>query len=409
MKVNFSPCPIGFAPSGSTCDCEPRLQHFSTKCDINTNSIEKSKKPFWMGIDKSNENNSELILHSGCPLDYCAEPPVTITLDDLDNQCDHNHTGRLCGQCRNDFSIALGTLHCVPCNDRNYFLALILAFAVTGIVLVAVLLLLNLTVAVGTINGLIFYANVVQANRSVFFPRDEINFLSIFIAWLNLDLGIEACFYDGMDIYAYTWLQFLFPVYIWCLIGLIIVVSRYSRMISKYLGKLNPVATLATLVLLSYFKILSNIVFTLSAAVIEYPNRNIQVWLYDGSVPFFDGVKHTALGIFAIMVLLLLFLPYTLLLLFGHWLQAYSHWRILSWLNKIKPFMDAYHAPYKKGTRYWTGLLLLLRCISFVSYASIEFNLLLQTSVTAGLASLSWIHNGVYEKLHNNILEPHTM
>ena len=297
-----------------------------------------------MGIGKSNDNdtNQELILHSGCPLDYCVDPPMNITIDNPDNQCDHNHSGILYGNCIDSFSIALGTLHCIQCDD--YHLALILPFAVAGILLVATVMLLNLTVAVGTINGLIFYANVVQANRSVFFPHDETSFLSVFIIWLNLDLGFEDCFYDGMDIYAYTWLQFLFPLYIWCLIVLIILVSRYSRMVSKYLSKVNPVATLATLFLLSYFKILSNIVFALSATDLKYPNSTVQVWLYNGSVPFLgcsDGANHAALGVFAILVLLLLFLPYTLLLLFGHWLQAYSHWRILSWVNKIKPFIDA--------------------------------------------------------------------
>ena len=68
---------------------------------------------------------------------------------------------------------------------------------------------------VGTINGLVFYANVIQASKSIFFPHDNgSSFSSIFIAWLNLDLGIEACFYDGLDAYAKTWLQFAFPIYL---------------------------------------------------------------------------------------------------------------------------------------------------------------------------------------------------
>ena len=83
-------------------------------------------------------------------------------------------------------------------------MALILPFALAGVVLVAVLLLLNLSVAVGTVNGLIFYANVVQVNRSIFFPLGKTNILTVFIAWLNLDLGIETCIYDGMDAYAFT-------------------------------------------------------------------------------------------------------------------------------------------------------------------------------------------------------------
>ena len=119
---------------------------------------------------------------------------------------------------REGYSIALGTLlHCLPCS--NDYLALILPFSLAGIALVAVLLLLRLTVTAGTIQGFIFYVNIIQANTSFFFPAGEVNILTVFIAWLNLDLGIESCFYDGMTAYAYIWLQFLFPFYVWFLIG----------------------------------------------------------------------------------------------------------------------------------------------------------------------------------------------
>ena len=37
---------------------------------------------------------------------------------------------------------------------------------------------------------------------------------SVFLALLNLDFGIETCFYNGMDAYGKTWLQFVIPVYI---------------------------------------------------------------------------------------------------------------------------------------------------------------------------------------------------
>ena len=132
------------------------------------------------------------------------------------------------------------------------------------------------------------------------------------------------------------------------------------------------------------------------------------MWLYDGNVPYFQRADHIVLGTFAIMALLLLFLPYTLLLFCGHWLQAYSHWWILSRLNKIKPFMDAYHAPYKKETRYWTGLILIVRCALLLTFAlntlgNANVDLLVTTSVTAGL--LAWMHHNVYERLYNNVLE----
>ena len=408
ITIDFLPCPDGFTLDGSECFCEDRLLKYTTNCSVDDNSIERSSNTFWMGTVYNNETFEGLILHSGCPFDYCVDSPVSIKLDDLNIQCDHNHSGTLCGSCNNGYSIAFGTLHCLPCS--NYHLALVVPFAVAGIILVAILLLLQLSVAIGTMNGLIFYANIIQVNRPIFFPPGETNILTVFIAWLNLDLGIETCFYDGMNIYAFTWLQFLFPFYIWFLIGLIIVVSHFSKGVARSLGK-NPVAALATLLLLSYSKILRTVIVALSFTRLEYPDgSNKLVWLYDGNVPYFQRTDHFVLGAFSIITLLLLFLPYTFLLLCSHWLQAYSHWWILSWLNKIKPFMDAYHAPYKKESRYWTGFLLVVRCVLFLSFAfnalgNASVNLLAITSVTAGLVALAWVRNRVYEKLYNDILE----
>ncbi len=81
------------------------------------------------------------------------------------------------------------------------FLLLFLPFATAGFLIVIFLFVCQVTVAAGTTSGLIFYANVLAVNRSVFFPSGETNILTVFIAWLTLDLGIETCFFDGMDLY----------------------------------------------------------------------------------------------------------------------------------------------------------------------------------------------------------------
>ena len=408
ITINFLPCPDGFTLQGSECVCEQRLQKYTNSCSVDTSSIRRDKNSFWMGALYENGSFRGLILHPGCPFDYCIETSTLVKLDDLDAQCSHNHSGILCGSCISNYSIALGTLHCLPCS--NVYLALILPFAFAGIALVAILLLLNISVASGTISGLIFYANVVQVNRSIFFPPGETNILTVFIAWLNLDLGIETCFFDGMNTYVFTWLQFLFPIYVWFLIALIIVASRFYDKVASALGN-NPVAALATLLLLSYSKILRTIIVALSFTILEYPgNAHQVVWLYDGNVPYFQSARHIVLGTVAIVVLLLLFLPYTLLLLCGHWLQAYSDRWIFSWLNNIKPLMDAYHAPYKKESRYWTGLLLLVRCALFLTFAfnalgDASGNLLAIISVTVGLAGFAWLCNRIYENTFNDFLE----
>ena len=155
----------------------------------------------------------------------------------------------------------------------NTYLALLLPFAAAGIILVVFLSTLRLTVATGMINSVILYANIVQVNRHLFFPN-KVNVLTVFIAWMNLDLGFETCFYNGMTSYQQTWLQFAFPIYIWMLITLIIITSRYSVKVSKLIGH-NPIAVLATLLLMSYTKILKIIIDVYSSAKLEYPHNII--------------------------------------------------------------------------------------------------------------------------------------
>ena len=128
----------------------------------------------------------------------------------------------------------------------------------------------------GTTNALIFYANIIHTNRTIFFPQNNVSivtrFLAVFIAWLNLDIGIETCLYRGMTAYANTWLQFVFPVYIWLLVLIMIYSSRYSVTASKLIGR-NAVSVLATLFLLSYAKLLRTIIAVVSPISIEDEDR----------------------------------------------------------------------------------------------------------------------------------------
>ena len=91
------------------------------------------------------------------------------------------------------------------------------------IALVALLLVLNMTVAVGTLNGLIFYANVVYANKSIYFQFQETNFITVIVSWLNLELGIDICYLAQMDTFGKIWLQLAFPAYVILLVALIII------------------------------------------------------------------------------------------------------------------------------------------------------------------------------------------
>ena len=164
IYIVLLPCPHGFMLSISgACVCGQRLQKYTNSCNITDRTIAHDGD-YWMGYDNQSE---ELILHPHCPFDYCMSSDVRFTITSLHLQCAYNRTGPLCGSCNAGLSSVFGSSQCLQCS--NHYLALLLPFALSGLLLVLLLLISKVTVSVGTISGLIFYANMVVANQDIFF------------------------------------------------------------------------------------------------------------------------------------------------------------------------------------------------------------------------------------------------
>ena len=411
IHLHLKLCPRGFIFDNRSCSCDLMLQKHAISCDINSQRIHRQPS-FWIYTIDTNEESSgsrmrEVLVHKNCPL--CKSYSLNLSLDNPDEQCALHRSGILCGACQHNLSHVLGSSNCKQCSSL-WLILFLPAFALAGIALVIFLMLLNITVSIGTVNGLIFYANIVRANQAIFFPHSITNsFLSWFIAWINLDLGIETCFYSGFDSYAKTWLQFVFRMYIWLVVILIIVSSYYSILASKLAGR-NAVQVLATLFLLSYAKLLRVTITALSSTTLEYPDGSVRrVWLYDGNVDYLKG-KHIPLFVAALLILLVLSLPYTALLLFIQCLQLKAKYRVLFWIGKFKPLFDAYTGPYQDKHRYWTGFLLLVRAVLFLIFTVNVFgdptiNLLTIITTVLLLFIKLAVSKGVYKTQYLNILE----
>ena len=359
INITLLPCPLGFklSPYPHQCICDTQLMVNNIQCNITTQTIQRSGT-VWVNASFSGNISNGVIVHKNCPFGYCNTEEVHVNLKQPDTQCAFNHSGTLCGACQPGLSLALGSPQCLR-HCSNSYLALLLAFAVAGLALVLFIKVLNLTVAQGTINGLIFYANVIWANQTTFFPAGDTTPLTVFIAWLNLDFGIQICFFNGLDAYWKTWLQFNFT---WVIVALIVILSRYSAIAAKLIGN-NSVPVIATLLLLSYAKIQRAVITAITVTYLELPDGSkVAVWSFDGNILYL-GPKHLPLFVFAILVMLFIWLPYTMTLLFAQCIQRIEHHRIRRWMLRLKPFFDAYAAPFNDKHRYWVGALLLARGI----------------------------------------------
>ena len=138
----------------------------------------------------------------------------------------------------------------------------------------------------------------------------------------------------------------------------------------------------------------------------------ICVAAYDGNIDYLIGI-HIPLFFAAALVFTLLFLPYTLLLLFGQWLQAKSHLEALLMgqqcqAETIHRFLPC-SLQSKTSLLAWTAAYA-LRCVLLIVFA---FNCqqdpsvnLLAILVGTGILHLwAWVSGGVYKNWCLDALE----
>ena len=382
MSFKECRCPLGFQvdhtqpdhDSTCQCSCDPKLVPYVVTCNSTTQLLYRDSSAWISYIGSNNSNSNSYLIYPYYPFDYCLPkyPNVKINLNTVhgaDAQCAHHRSGLLCGQCKPGRSLSYGTSHCVSCTRRWYLRAVAMSTLLLflGVCLVALLIFLNMTVAVGTINGLIFYSNFIGIDRGTF---PLANFLSRVTSLLNLRIGIDTCFFVGMDMFWKTWLQLAFPTYLIVLVIIIILLIQQSMKFSRLIAKRNPVATLATLILLSYTTFLQNAISIISFADLHYPDGSFKrVWLSDASIDYLRG-RHLTLFIVAILILVI-GIAYTCILFTWQWLLHYEDKPVLVWVRsaKLKHFIEPYHALYKFKHRYWTGLLLFVRVFLYLVFA----------------------------------------
>ena len=441
VNITLTPCPIGFSVTAKPlykCNCIPVFIRHEYTCDIEKMVVCRSRvKPTWIGcfplppqnlsLLSSTDDSNQSTTSSGaygvsfqpfCPYDFCTDGNVHIktgpNLSDFqgDSQCAYHRAGVLCGACETGYSLILGNSECRKCTSKN--LSLFVVFAIAGLLLVLLIILTDLSVSSGSLSGLIFYVNLVQGNSSDFFGKhvsdSRVYVCSIFISWLNLDFGIETCLYDGMDAYAKTWLQFAFPLYVWGIAGLIILLSR--RFPSNYIAGRSPAKLLAALFLVSYAKLLRTVIRALSYITLFHfttDNQKLEsklLWREDGNIGYLQG-KHIPLFVVAVGFGLIT-LPYAVVLFSLQWLQKSSHLKLCSWIVRLKPVFDAYTAPYKPGCRFWTGWLLLVRVVVFLTFATphthptLRLSLILTTCVV--VQTFAWSFHGVFRSKYTDTI-----
>ena len=140
LKVPIENCPNGFSLTTTppyVCTCHPKLVSMSIHaCEIvNHTGWIYRMGTMWISSSFSPNETNSFVGHPYCPYNYCKTDNVSISLESPDTQCALNRAGVLCGGCRANYSLALGTSKCLRhCDSHN--LSLLLVFCIAGILLV---------------------------------------------------------------------------------------------------------------------------------------------------------------------------------------------------------------------------------------------------------------------------------
>ena len=345
IKVYMGDCPCGFELSRNVCICLPLLKRYGISCNLDTGSVTLPIDK-WVGLIPDSDITA---VSDHCTFGYCSTGfNMTTTIIDFDS-CRGNRNGIVCGSCKANYSVVFGDRECFICS--NYWLFTLVAFGFLGVLLVIILFVLRISIATGTITSIIFYANVFTTISRLGIDQIPSVPAKILFVWLNLcslNLGFPLCFYDGMTELVKAFLQFAFPLYLIVIVFVFIQLSRYSTKLARHTSHYS-VQVLATLVFLSYTKLVNAIVDAWTFITVETSTEKTIRWTVDGNVLYFRDVGHCFLVVIGFLILLFVILPYTILLTVLPFMSKYK------WVNKMRPFLDAHFGPYKDKWRCWFG------------------------------------------------------
>ncbi len=355
IEVKLMSCLIGFQFDDiyKQCTCDDSLSRENIFCDVESGSV-STPSTVWFGPINDENENSTFVL-TMCIENYCKDDVVTISNNDFDFKCTTglNRRGVGCGACMINYSAMLGSSQCQMCT--NYSLFMVVLFFITGILTVAGITLLRITITEGFLNAVLFYSNIVHVYAVFFVPSEHGTGAFSLTAWISQSFGIPACFYDGMTTLTAMGLHLLYIVYLVSLTVLLSLILRCKQL--PWSDQFAPSKVVATLLVICYTSLLETCVEIISFTRVTTLDGEVYIrWYFDADVVYFSGI-HAVLSVLAILIILLYIVPFPLLMISPR--LTYK----VRFFNKLQPLLDTFWAPFKPKFNWWLSFRLFLRWI----------------------------------------------
>ena len=434
FKLELQSCPPGYihdknnGKGSCICSAENKIFEGIFSCDsLSFHSFLLGG--YWVGYEQNNKSNnayskeSDLLL-SYCPLQHCFRDsfseiehglPQNPTQKELDTSIcgGAQRTGILCSECMKGYVVYYhsDTSECRPVsnNCKLGWLFYILSDIVPVTLLFIAIIIFEVKLTSGSVNGLILYIQIsnqmrLQNNGFIVFPvfaKTALNIYSTIASMLRLSFfqtdKLAFCLSESasdMDVVAVKYFTIFYTL---VLIVTVVVALRFFnfKAIRRIRSKLwqNSVSSslihgISGFLVLCYSESTITSLFILTPVRLYSMNHTGLYWrktvpFYDGSLVYFQSKHLTyALPALAIILVVSIFSP-LLLLSYPLCYRVFACLRIsesqvirvlckIMPLEKCKPFFDSFQGSFKDSFRFFSGLYFVYRLTTLLSLAFIS-------------------------------------
>ena len=434
IEVEMQQCPPGFVinvtGTVTTCVCSASTMN---KRYIGINKCDEIQfraylhRGYWIGYVGGENGTKEELLSTKCPRDYCLhyrsvryvsteyKLPNTSSKRELDQFiCGPNRTGILCGSCSENYSVAYHP-NSYRCASNMHCEWGIIFYTITELLPVSILFVLvivfNISFTSGAINGIIFYAQIIDtmeiSGRNTIFISKPLHMATrayrLIYRTFNLNFfalpEMSFCLWEGagtLDIIAFKYVTICYILLLVIItVAIIHLCNHTSRCqkrtftgckyrctyktnvrssivhgLSAFLVMCYTQCTRVSFTLLTYGNLRSNA-----------PRDNIvrRVVFFDGESNYLEG-KHLKYALPAMFfTTVMVTIPPILLIIYPlcHWVFAIlriEESRFLQVtcklipLDKLKPLFDSFQGPFKDRYRFFAGMYYIYRLVALAGF-----------------------------------------
>lgn len=368
-NLTVKKCPAGFVYSGKTCVCSTVQDKTVgiSRCDQDGKSL-YLRKGYWGGprnsdIDGIYSKRCSFLVKE-CPYGYChcgtnsrngLTNQCECYLNENVNQCVEGRQGILCGQCKKDLSVVIGSYICRRCKKND--LLKLLPFFLILTLLVLLILCLKLDFFSGYLNCWLYTYQIIF----LLLPDDLLAvdpFMNFIIQLANMRFVFGSwCLWEGMNDLQKVSFGYVAPVY------QILVLVVFVKLLPKFsIFQGNFFRPFCTIVVLSYSGIV-NVAFKQLQPV--YICSEWRVYIA-AAHKFFTG-QHIIHASLAIFVILLVVLPFPIFLAHSSFFTSRS--RCLSQISL--PLLDILKSCYHPKRSWFAAYYIVCRLVVVLLYTYI--------------------------------------